>query len=137
MTDEMQKLSDQEMRDGMEKLKQFLSKIPGVQYLDNGKKQEWFWYVKFDIDIEHPLAWQIVQELGFVLNYISLTERFPTIFKPVSPPPYLNGGPKECLSWVIESTLPYVNPNDVADALQERLPQPVENVECWLECNAE
>jgi hypothetical protein len=51
--------------------------------------------VKFAIDIEHPLAWSVVQELGHVLNYVSLEERLPTVFMPVSPPPYMNGGPDE------------------------------------------
>jgi len=36
-----------------------------------------------------------------VLNYLSLDERLSTVFMPVSPPPYLNGG-VEFLSWVIE-----------------------------------
>ena len=31
-----------------------------------------YWWVKFTIDIEHPLAWSVVQELGHVLNYVSL-----------------------------------------------------------------
>jgi hypothetical protein len=33
----------------------------------------------------------VVQELGHVLNYVSVTEPLPTVFKPVSPPPYMNG----------------------------------------------
>jgi hypothetical protein len=62
--------------------------------------------VKLTIDIGHPLAWHVVQELGHVLNYLSTTERLPTTFKPVSPPPYLNGGPRAFLSWVIECADP-------------------------------
>ncbi|SPE35761.1 hypothetical protein SBA3_2300022 [Candidatus Sulfopaludibacter sp. SbA3] len=50
------------------------------------------WWVKFAIDISHRLAWNVVQELGHVLNYLSVNERLPTVFKPVSPPPYANGG---------------------------------------------
>jgi hypothetical protein len=30
-------------------------------------------------------------------------ERLPTVFYPVSPSPYMNGGPQEFLSWVIEA----------------------------------
>jgi hypothetical protein len=56
------------------------------------------WWVKFAIDITHPLAWNVVQELGHVLNALSLDEKLPTVFKPVSPPPYLNGGPRDYLS---------------------------------------
>ena len=48
------------------------------------------WWVK--LDISSPLAWQVVQELGFVLNYVSLQDRLPTVFMPVSPPPYPSMG---------------------------------------------
>ena len=67
-----------------------MSKIPGIKpgfgkgYLTDG-----LWWMKFQIDITHPLAWHVVQELGHVVNYISLEERLPTVFYPVSPPPYL------------------------------------------------
>ena len=37
-----------------------------------------------------------------MLNYLSVDQRLPSVFKPVSPPPYLNGG-VEFLSWVTES----------------------------------
>src|SRR5688500_17345460 len=69
---------------------------------DHGQLDGGGWWVKFSLDISHRLTWNVVQELGHVLNYLSLNERLPTVFKPVSPPPYLNGGPAEFLSWVIE-----------------------------------
>lgn len=56
-----------------EPLKEYL-KVPGINskigsgFLDHGG-----WRVKFSIDMDHPLAWRIVQELGHVLNYPSLT----------------------------------------------------------------
>jgi hypothetical protein len=93
---------------------------------DNGR-----WWVKMIIDIDHPLAWNVVQELGCVLNYISLDERLPTVFMPVSPAPYLNGGPREFLSWVIESTDPQFEPDSCREWLEGRLPQPVDNVSAW------
>ena len=37
-------------------------------------------------------------------------ERLPTIFMPVSPPPYANGPAREFLSWVIESRDPEFTP---------------------------
>ena len=46
------------------------------------------WWVKCAIDIDHEFAWNVVQELGHVLNYVSLDERLPTVFMPVSPPSY-------------------------------------------------
>lgn len=83
----------------------FLKTVPGVKpSIGQGVFENGTWWVKRQIDIEHPLAWQVVQELGHILNYMSISEPLPTIFKPVSPPPYMNGGPKDFLSWVIEST---------------------------------
>jgi hypothetical protein len=80
----------------------YLSKVPAITgKIGSGFSNDGCWWVKFAIDIKHPLAWSVVQELGHVLNYLSLEERLPAVFMPVSPPPYLNGGP-EYLSWVIE-----------------------------------
>ncbi|MEM7092327.1 MAG: hypothetical protein AAF567_04935 [Actinomycetota bacterium] len=90
------------------------------------------WWVKFSIDIDHGLAWSAVQELAHVLNLASVDERFPTVFKPVSPPPYLNGGPSEFLSWVIECPTTDFRPGTCADVLEGRLPKPVEDVEQWM-----
>ncbi len=50
---------------------------------------------------------------------------------PVSPPPYLNGGPEEFLSWVIEATIPFADAGLVADVLEETLPSPVADPEQW------
>jgi len=96
------------MGNEFQKLLDYLIRVPSVQSDDTLSRgigcgeENGIWWIKFGIDIEHPLAWHVVQELGHVLNYLSIEEPLPTIFKPVSPPPYLNGGPKEFLSWVIE-----------------------------------
>ena len=83
--------------------------------------------MKFRIDITHPLAWQVVQEIGHVVNYLSLDEKLPTIFYPTSPPPYMNGGPEEFLSWVIENTSKEFTPDSMKEWLEGRLPRPVNN----------
>ena len=88
------------------------------------------WWVKFTIDIEHPLAWSTVQELGHVLNYLDPSERLPTVFIPVSPPPYLNGG-SEFLSWVIECHSGDFDPEKARAFLEERLPNPVDDLSQW------
>ena len=72
-----------------------------------------------------------IRELGHVLNYLSLDERLPTVFMPVSPPPYLNGGPREFLSWVIESKAKDFAPATCAEWLEGRLPQPVDDLKQW------
>lgn len=92
------------------------------------------WWVKLTIDIRAHMAWHVVQELGHVLNFISLNERLPTVFKPTSAPPYLNGGPDAFLGWVIESTADDVDPGYVAEMLEGRLPKPVDDIGEWPRC---
>jgi hypothetical protein len=109
---------------------EYLRRVPGVDESIGSGMDEGQWWVKLSIDTADPLAWRVVQELGHVLNYISLDERLPTSFYPVSPPPYLNGG-VEFLSWVIESTAADFSPADVAAWLEARLPRPVDDREAW------
>lgn len=116
----------------IEPLIAFLERIPSVDSpVASGDLEGGLWWVKFDIDITHPLAWSAVQELGHVLNYVSIEERLPTVFMPVSPPPYLNGGPSDFLSWVIESTDVEFSPTLCVEWLEGRLPQPVEDETAW------
>jgi hypothetical protein len=58
----------------------FLRRVPAIDPRIGHGESGGLWRVKLVIDIRHPL-----------------------VFKPVSPPPYLNGGPEEFLSWVIEA----------------------------------
>ena len=119
------------------KLIDFLLRLPALESNDTPSRgigsgeADGSWWVKFSIDIGHDLAWHTVQELGHVLNYLSLEERLASSFKPVSPPPYLNGGPDEYLSWVIEAP-DALRPGTLADLLEDRLPKPVEDEEAWL-----
>ncbi len=124
------------MSDRFEKLLSYLERLPAID-LPAGRKSIGFgdfengnWWVKFSLKTEHELAWRHVQELGFVLNYVSLDERLPTVFMPVSPPPYMNGG-VEFLSWVIESTDPEFTPDQCFEWLEGRLPRPVDDLEQW------
>lgn len=77
-----------------DKLLAYLRRVPAISpsAMGTGKLDDGNWWVKFSIDVAHPLAWHVVQEFGCVLNYLSVTERLPTVFMPVSPAPYLNGG---------------------------------------------
>lgn len=124
------------MNHDFEKLLAYLEKLPAIDLpagrksfghggLDGGN-----WWVKFSLNTAHPLAWRHVQELGFVLNELSVNERLPAVFMPVSPPPYLNGG-VEFLSWVIESRSPEFTPENCAQWLEGRMPRPVEDPEKW------
>ena len=111
----------------------FLRRVPAVgETIGAGVGDDGAWWVKFTIDLAHPLAWNVVQEFGHILNYVSLEERLPTTFMPVSPPPYMNGGPREFLSWVIECQEADFTPATCAEWLEGRLPTPVESVREWM-----
>jgi hypothetical protein len=113
-------------------LVEYLGKIPAINSpIATGTNEEDLWWVKFKIDIDHPFAWHAVQELGNVINYLSINDRLPTIFYPVSPAPYLNGGPDEFLSWVIETTDKDFKPGTLKKWLESRLPDPVDDLSQW------
>jgi hypothetical protein len=112
-------------------LTDYLSKVPGVEIINTGTYENGLWWLKLKIDIENKLAWQVVQEFGCVLNYLSINERLPTVFYPVSPAPYLNGGPDEFLSWIIESRDADFRPGTLMKWLEGRLPQPVDDISQW------
>ncbi len=114
------------------KLIEFLERVPAtIGTIGKGSDEDGRWWVKFEIDIHHQFAWHTVQEFGHVLNYMSVHERLPTSFHPVSPPPYMNGGPEEYLSWVIECHNPEFRPGTCAEWLIGRFPNPVEDLEKW------
>ncbi len=115
-------------------LETYLERVPALQTpIGMVRLEGGGWWVKFALDISHRLAWNVVQELGHVLNYLSLNERLPTVFKPVSPPPYLNGGPAESLSWVIECSDDSFTPDRATEWLESRLPRPVDDANQWIE----
>jgi hypothetical protein len=119
-------------KDSLDALVSFLKRVPAVAgAVGSGTFDNGLWWVKFHVDIDHPLAWRVVQELGHVLNYVSLESRLPTVFMPVSPPPYMNGGPRAFLSWVIEATDVDFSPGTCAEWLEGRLPRPVDDLAAW------
>ena len=61
----------------------YLERMPGVSVLSSEVTRDAYWWVKLTLDLAHPLAWRVVQELGFVLNDLSLQEKLPTVFKDV------------------------------------------------------
>lgn len=113
-------------------LESFLRRVPGITgAIGTGTDDAGLWWAKLRIDIEHPLAWRVVQELAHVLNYVSLNERLPTVFMPVSSPPSMNGGPGDFLSWVIEAKTLDFSPAMCAEWLEGRLPRPVDDLHEW------
>ncbi len=116
----------------MKELIDFLERIPAIQKpISSGTFEDGIWWTKFSIDINNELAWNVVQELGHIVNFVSLDEQLPTIFYPVSPPPYMNGGPIDFLSWVIETKDKDFKPETMKEWLEGRLPNPVDDLEKW------
>lgn len=105
-----------------------LRSLPGVLVF-SGEVHQRGWWVKFRIDISNLKAWEVVQRLAHVLNYLSIEERLPTSFHPVSPPPYLNGGPSEFLSWVIECHDPDFSPKEASSILEGVIHEPIDDPE--------
>lgn len=115
------------------KLEEYLKRIPAIHpSMGKGCYENGLWWMKFSIDIRHSLAWNVLQELSHVINYISLNERLPCIFYPVSPSPYMNGGPEDFLSWIIETRSPEFRPGTLAAWLEGRMPNPVEDETQWI-----
>ncbi len=71
--------------------------------------------------------------MAAVLNSLSLNEPLPVVFKTVSPPPYMNGGPEDFLSWVVETIAPDFLPDKCVTWLEGSLPQPADEPEAWNE----
>ncbi|WP_430813986.1 hypothetical protein [Carboxylicivirga sp. RSCT41] len=111
----------------------YLEKVPAIRKPISFGDNDGHWWLKFSLNIDHKLAWNVVQEFGHVINYLSLNERLPTVFYPVSPPPYMNGGPFDFLSWVIETKDKDFKPGTLMKWLEGRLPRPVDDLEQWGE----
>ncbi len=109
-----------------------LEKIPPVTgEISTGSDSYRPWWVEFSLDLDSPIAWNVIQEISHILNYASYDEELQSAFKPVSPPPYKSGGPGECLAWVIESRSENFSPDTCAVWLQNKLPEPIEDATAW------
>ena len=68
-----------------ERLFAFIEKLPAINLpaarksIGHGVFKNGNWWIKFALDTKHALAWRHVQELGFVLNYVTVGERLPTV----------------------------------------------------------
>jgi hypothetical protein len=106
-----------------EPLLTFLQRIPAIgNKIGTGVRDDGTWLIKFQIDTKHPGAWKAVMDLGYVLNWLALADPLPTIFKPVSPPPDMNGNdPTELLMWLVECPKSSFTPTQCAHALDVSL----------------
>jgi hypothetical protein len=57
---------------GLGNIKTLLTKIPCVQFVSTSDFGAPFWWLNFGIDINSKIAWTVAQELGHILNYLSV-----------------------------------------------------------------
>lgn len=113
------------MPERFSKLQALISQIPTLcSPIATGTHENGFWWLKFSIDTTDPLAWNVVHVFAYVINYLSISERLSTVFYPISGPPFRTDGPENCLEWIIESTSQDFLPNELAEWLETRLPDP-------------
>ncbi len=111
------------MTERFNKLELLIAQLPAMHTpVSSGIYENGFWWVKFYIDTEHPQAWSVVQMLGYTINYLSISERFSTVFYPLSPSPFAEGVTHKAMYWIIESTSQDFSPNELAAWLESRLP---------------
>jgi hypothetical protein len=111
---------------------QYIELLPGVEWVSSKQEDNGFWWVKFHLDITHPTAWHIIQSLGYVFNSLSLNDPLPVVFFPNSSPPDMNGGPNDCLYWVLEPRNNNVKSEEILKALRTNLLFDVEKTDEWL-----
>lgn len=108
------------IRDGCAKIIAALSTIPLVEDLSWSGVDYRFWWVRFGIRCQSPLAWGVIRRLAWALN-TSVLERWrrePFVLKPDREETLSEEENKEVIYWVIASTAPLLDPAEVAEDLQ-------------------
>ncbi|MEM8706317.1 MAG: hypothetical protein AAGE98_07665 [Actinomycetota bacterium] len=80
------------------------------------------WWVSFRLDVDDPLAWRSIQEVGHALNGV-VGDGVDVWFGPTSTGPW-QGGPRDFLDWVICSPDGATRPGTVAKRLADAIPEP-------------
>ncbi len=107
----------------------YLQRVPGIAGpISSGRLDDGNWWVKFRIA---PARLERRSGVG-VRAQLPLHQRTTAdgLHAGVRGP-YLNGGPRDYLSWVIESKDPKFKPGTCMKWLDERLPRPVEDTSAW------
>lgn len=111
------------MNDRFQKLESLITHLPSVSSsVSSGVYENGFWWVKFNIDLSHSKAWMVIQMLAYTINYLSISERFSTVFYPLSPTLFNNDTSHNEVYWIIESTTQDFSPTELAVWLESRLP---------------
>ena len=107
-----------------QRLLDYLKRLPAIDPAigsGTGTGEGGLWWVKLIINIDRPMAWRIVQELGHVLNYVSLNERLPAISCRIAAPiPERRRAQFPVLGHRV--IRPHLTPSDCAEWLEGRSP---------------
>ena len=119
-------------------LKRVLLQIPAIQETWDNKPPAIYtgcsedgWWMQFPINVHHPLGFDTVQWLAWILNGLCLQEPLPTTFLPSSSCPYLNGPAELTLRWIVDCPVDTMSPSDIAGHLRVNLPRPLHVHSLW------
>lgn len=87
--------------------------------------------MKFSIDVKHEVAWRGRTGARARLELSFFGRKTAYRVHAGFPFAYLNGGPRDYLSWVIESKDKDFAPATCAEWLEGRLPRPVSDLKQW------
>lgn len=108
------------MPERFHRIENIIRSLPAVDStVASGNYDNGFWWVKFAINIEHRSAWTTIKNLAYIINYLSISERFSTVFYPIAS---ANSEPENFLSCIIETTSEDFSPSELAEWLESRMP---------------
>lgn len=119
---------------GCAHLKCSLEKVPLVEDLNWSLAAPGHWRLRFAIRTEPPLAWAVIKRLAYCINSCPPEgrKRNPFVFKPEGEEMRWQGR-DDAVYWHIESTIPLLNPADVAEHLEKFLLSKIHTEKDWLE----
>ena len=88
------------------------------------RKVRFTWWVRFQLDIDHPASSDLIQSFSYVLNTSCLDELVNRKFFPVANPPDFPVTPSRSLSWMIECLEDDCSPQFVTSYLKKNKPVP-------------
>jgi hypothetical protein len=127
---EQERLPEGVLNAGRDQLVDFLRQVPSLRNFRRSAVDFRSWWVSFEIDLSLPLAWKVIRALALNLNNHSANMWLATVFKPIP-----DKRPDQPTCWRIESTDPLLDPAEVVQWLEMKLPTPLNDVDAWNEGN--
>ena len=123
------------IQNGCERLGATLAKVPLVSDFSWSGIQHRYWWARFAIACDDPLAWGVIRRLAYCLNssVLELWRAQPFVFKPEGEETLFHARRRDVIYWTIESTVPLLDPAEVADHLEMVLLSEIADEKDWLE----